>query len=1138
MINDHTDWCSKGILVKPGGKLVLNGVKGVPESGVSWTHLSAPAGPIVPGAKVQSGGTKTLKLAKDVTQGAAAWKANDWIAVATTSFSPFETEFVQIDTLKAEGGGTTVTLKQDLKHYHFGSADPGKPSADNYGAGPEKNYGVDERAEVGLISRSIKLTAQTDTDNPTWGGEIKILENTAVTLQGVELEKFSKARLGSYPIHLHVARATGTFTINANSIHHSYNKCVTIHSTQSVLIQNNVCARIIGHIFYQEFGDEAGVQYKGNLGLGAMSHNFAIADGTSADKKAQFWGGDNLAGAIGYNGFNVPNTDAQNNPVRGTCARLLPSGELAAEAGQHPYWQLLGACPSERYYFEPASGFWIINPTTLLEDNSIAGCQGVGRGYWYVVPQNLAIDTIPADLRLLGQIPIGPFKNNRVHGCFSGVYAESEYEVLSGQLTPTKGGVSGAPNVFTLFEGLTATRNRDRGIWIRPSWSVLRHGRLATNKASVILVSSGGLDGNVPGYWALLEQSVIVGVSMNNVDRWGPCPVNSGKGVGCVDLTTAAKDIIGDGYPLPAFNLLGYQIYDGPVRIFKDRFVNFNKDVKPHLTDADKTFLAGYNAYFQGFPPVPKSNYEGDAALGWFKANQSAYPNATITNELTFDNVTLRHEVFTGGVNYGDFQDGDRNTVVIDGDGSLSGLQVVDAAGNLGLGAVSLNNLGYNQAGNSVDECLAEGQQDADIEARPTALMSPHGVATLEFQAAYPPSQQTPPNPALPSTKQRLTFTKDSKDFCESGGPCARQTMELTSRNTQGIWEPKVFSGFGYTVAASPCSNPPQCTEGQAGIPKRVSVGLTDAIKHVISATDPFRVRLGICYTGSDGASHPSPNFTITRGYRSWGPGGGVNPSDTELQQYFNNLVSRYPKGKTETCHNLDTQDCVRLDGPDRIECKNLDPAKGCPGNGVTPVPKATGTCPAGTTRVEQDEQNRPACIYPKTTLTALSCSGQPKDCVKQLTDTTYYYDKMSGMLFLNVVQDAANAVGPSPIGSCPGDPACPTAGESYYACPAQGCIDYVIQLDDAGYVPGTSNCSPYETFAADEPTTPYKLVTKGADASKRLAITRVFNAGKDGKFPHYKAMVASGAELTCNATSAPTTDEDGGQDGADQGGQ
>ena len=57
-------------------------------------------------------------------------------------------------------------------HYHFGSADPNSATGSctagdgktkeppSFCAGKEFNYGVDERAEVGLISRNIRLSGR------------------------------------------------------------------------------------------------------------------------------------------------------------------------------------------------------------------------------------------------------------------------------------------------------------------------------------------------------------------------------------------------------------------------------------------------------------------------------------------------------------------------------------------------------------------------------------------------------------------------------------------------------------------------------------------------------------------------------------------------------------------------------------------------------------------------------------------------------------------------------------------------------------------------------------------------------------------------------------------------------------------
>ncbi|MGH8273061.1 MAG: G8 domain-containing protein, partial [Gammaproteobacteria bacterium] len=311
---------NKGIVVEAGGSLLMYGAKGVPKydsqgnniGGVSWTTLAAPAGSNVPGAKVASRGTKTLALTANVTQGPEGWQPGDWIVVATTDYVPFHSEFVQIATVRAGGvnsAGSTVTLQQPLKYYHFGSLAPSSASATCpdplYPAhsatstqpaflcdGADKNYGVDERAEVGFISRDIELKAVTEavtkvpppaTSSVYWGGEIMIHAGfKQVAIQGVRLSKFGKDKLGSYPIHFHmIGDADNKPLINADSVDHSYNKCVTIHDTSNLTIQNMVCARIVGHIFYEELdstttADDSGITFKNDLGLGSMSNSFDI----------------------------------------------------------------------------------------------------------------------------------------------------------------------------------------------------------------------------------------------------------------------------------------------------------------------------------------------------------------------------------------------------------------------------------------------------------------------------------------------------------------------------------------------------------------------------------------------------------------------------------------------------------------------------------------------------------------------------------------------------------------------------------------------------------------------------------------------------------------------------------------------
>jgi hypothetical protein len=314
------DGSVKGIEVRPGGILRLIGAKGVPNpidpgagaGSVSWTVLAETAAPQ----------TQTLHLAVDVTKGQRPWEKDDWVVVGTSSFSPFETEFVQIaEAPTTDGmGGSIVNIVPALQYSHFGSAAPtpsqlctvsGKvkavacgsvagctmactsaPSSLNFNDPATQNFGIDERAEVGLISRSIKLTATTPpapdpNDEPLkpspslhWGGEIRVVGGdppAQVAIVGVELEKFGKDQLGSYPIHMHMlGDAKNAPKIMANSIHHSFNKCITVHMTSNLTIEDNVCARIVGHMFYEEFGAEENISFRRNLGLGAMSNSFDI----------------------------------------------------------------------------------------------------------------------------------------------------------------------------------------------------------------------------------------------------------------------------------------------------------------------------------------------------------------------------------------------------------------------------------------------------------------------------------------------------------------------------------------------------------------------------------------------------------------------------------------------------------------------------------------------------------------------------------------------------------------------------------------------------------------------------------------------------------------------------------------------
>jgi len=348
------------------------------------------------------------------------------------------------------------------------------------------------------------------------------------------------------------------------------------------------------------------------------------------------------------------------------------------------------------------------------------------------------------------------------------------------------------------------------------------------------------------------------------------------------------------------------------------------------------------------------------------------------------------------------------------------------------------------------------------------------------------------------------------------------------------LWEPKVNSGFGYSVQASQ-GIASQALIGPVDKPvatAAVDIGLTYAVKPDLDPTHPFFVRIGICYTSSGANPHPTdPNsFTITRGYKTWG-GADVEPTDFPLRDLWNDLVFRYQK---QFCKNLDSD----LD-------QDLVPMVGCPANGVTAVPN--GGCPTGITTAETDDQGQPACIYPKTTLQPAGAGkiGELMNGAQPVLDK-YFYDTSTGMLYFNVVQSIQNPEGASPLGACltPGtalgcasscpdgsfqraapdcsctDNPCPNPNspdpkvhENYYTCPAPGCVAYTVMLNDDTYVPTNSNCDVSKSPEL-KPAVQNFLAYKGGAMDGQMVESQEVT----GAFPH---SVASPAQ-TCPVSQNP----------------
>jgi hypothetical protein len=223
---------NKVLGVPGGGTLDLHG-----EPRLGWTRLAASA---------PAGATQL------VLQRAAEWRAGDQLVVASTDFDPGRAEVVPV----AAVSGTSVTLGQPLKFGHYGESQTI--------AGRQ----VDERAEVGLLTRNILVQGDSASSMAGYGGHIMGMGGT-LRVEGVELLRMGqKSLVARYPMHWHMMGPVDGQYFVGSSVWHSFNRCVTVHGTDNARVEGNVCYDHLGHGYFLEDGRETGNLVAGNLGLG------------------------------------------------------------------------------------------------------------------------------------------------------------------------------------------------------------------------------------------------------------------------------------------------------------------------------------------------------------------------------------------------------------------------------------------------------------------------------------------------------------------------------------------------------------------------------------------------------------------------------------------------------------------------------------------------------------------------------------------------------------------------------------------------------------------------------------------------------------------------------------------------------
>ena len=237
-IPDHDVTDNNAFLMVMGtGQLELHGA---PKS--KWTTLGQTA----------TAGSSTITLATTPT----GWAVGDEIVITSTVLTMDQAEVRKIMAIN----GATLTLDSGLSFSHYGMLQ-------TYSNGV-RTWNLDERAEVGNLTRNILIQGDAGFGSDGIGGNMMFHKGTSVHIDNIELFHMGQQnKFGRYPIHWHLAgNALGSY-FRDSVVYGSSNRAVTIHGTNNLSVENNIAYDHVGHGIFLEDGVETGNQINYNLAL-------------------------------------------------------------------------------------------------------------------------------------------------------------------------------------------------------------------------------------------------------------------------------------------------------------------------------------------------------------------------------------------------------------------------------------------------------------------------------------------------------------------------------------------------------------------------------------------------------------------------------------------------------------------------------------------------------------------------------------------------------------------------------------------------------------------------------------------------------------------------------------------------------
>ncbi len=489
----------RGIMLS-GGTLNLHGNRTN-----AWTKLASTA----------EAGSNTIEVLN-----AAQWQIGDEIVLASTDFNPRQAETRHITAIS----GNSITLDAPLDYMHFG----------------EITFGVDQRGEVGLLTRNIKVQASGDAEQSFFGGHIMGMVTSKMYVEGVELYRMGQnLELARYPIHWHLVgdAGEGQYVRNA-AIHDTYNRCVTVHGTNNLQVENNVTYNTVGHCFFMEDGIETGNEYIRNLAIQTKCHTSLPCDPT------------NLA-PFGStpDGLNFTTT-GQNSPEI-----LIPSDNTAAS-------------------------YWITNPDNTYRDNVSAGSDSTG--FWLAFPVHPTGAFEGSDVSMATwprRMKFREFKGNVSHSNFDGFMGDRAPRAdgtfgVGGYIALADPSDGESAQVEDLIEDFTSYKNRNSGIWARGQKHVYRNLKMADNGIG-FTHASGGFGPSE--FTSKVIDSLFVGESGNIGNPTEPVELAYGRSLPHPNVAD--------------FPIRGYEFYDFHHELDGNTFINYQDN------DTRKTGAISYLLY-------------------------------------------------------------------------------------------------------------------------------------------------------------------------------------------------------------------------------------------------------------------------------------------------------------------------------------------------------------------------------------------------------------------------------------------------------------------------------------------------------------------------------------------------------------